>query len=105
MHEANITPLLEMHQLERASECLRTLSHPVRLRIVQLLIRNRFSVGELATECGIQNHMASEHLRLMQRSGLLVSRRSGRKIFYSLAKPDLIQLMDCIEKCMGDQQG
>ena len=105
MQEANLSPLLAMHQLERASDCLRTLSHPVRLRIVQLLIRDQFSVGELATECGIQNHMASEHLRLMQRAGLLVSKRSGRKIYYSLAKQDLIQLMECIERCMGDQQG
>jgi DNA-binding transcriptional ArsR family regulator len=46
--------------------------------------------------------MASEHLRLMQRSGLLISQRAGRKIYYSIAKPTLIQLMQCIEKTMEE---
>ena len=63
-----LTPL---DALEQAAECLKTLAHPHRLRMIQMLLRGRYTVGELAEACGIPSHMASEHLRLMQRCGLL----------------------------------
>lgn len=81
-----------------ASECLRTLGHPVRLRMVQLLLTGRYTVGELAADCQIADNAASEHLRLMQRCGLLATDREGRKVFYRVVEPHLSQLMKCIEK-------
>ncbi len=83
--------------LEQAAECLKTLAHPHRLRIVQMLLRGRYTVGELAEACEIPSHMASEHLRLMQRCGLLSSEKEGRKAFYSVAEPHLANIMQCVE--------
>ncbi|WDQ17149.1 ArsR/SmtB family transcription factor [Rhodopirellula sp. P2] len=80
-----------------AAECLRTLAHPVRLRIVQLLQHGRYTVGELAADCGIQDNVGSEHLRLLQRCGFLTSEREGRRVYYSVAEPHLEELMACIE--------
>lgn len=80
-----------------AAECLKVLAHPVRLRIVQLLLHGRFTVGELATDCRIQDNVASDHLRLLQRCGFLDSDREGRKVYYRVAEPHLQQLMACIE--------
>ncbi|MHB8973029.1 MAG: ArsR/SmtB family transcription factor [Pirellulaceae bacterium] len=89
--------LLDLEYLNDAAECLRTLAHPHRLRIVQLLLRGRFKVGELAEACGIPSPMASEHLRLMQRCGLLRSARDGRCTYYEIAQPHLAGIMACIE--------
>lgn len=80
-----------------AAECLKILAHPVRLRIVQLLLSGRYTVGEIAEDCGIPDNVASEHLRLMQRCGFFTSEREGRKVFYQVAEPHLGQLMNCIE--------
>ncbi len=80
-----------------AAECLKTLAHPVRLRIVQLLLHGRYTVGELAEDCGIPDNVASEHLRLMQRCGFFTSEREGRKVFYQVAEPHLENIMDCVE--------
>ena len=88
------TPLPE---LEEAAECLKILAHPHRLRIVQMLLRGRYTVGELAEACGIPSHMASEHLRLMQRCGFLTSEKEGRKAFYEIVEPHLANFMQCIE--------
>src|SRR5580658_8169034 len=71
-----LTPL---PAFEEAAECLRTLAHPHRLRMIQMLLRDRYTVGELAESCGIPSHMASEHLRLMQRCGFLINEKEGRK--------------------------
>jgi ArsR family transcriptional regulator, zinc-responsive transcriptional repressor len=93
--------LIPLDALQQAAECLRTLAHPHRLRMVQMLLRGRFTVGELAKECGIASHMASEHLRLMQRSGLLASKKEGRKAYYEIAEPHLENIMTCIEARFG----
>jgi DNA-binding transcriptional ArsR family regulator len=95
---AKLTPL---GALEQAAECLKTLAHPHRLRMVQMLLRDRYTVGELAEACGIRGHMASEHLRLMQRCELLNSAKDGRKAYYGIAEPHLANIMACIERRFG----
>lgn len=80
-----------------AAECLKVLAHPVRLRIVQLLLHGRYTVGELAADCEIQDNVGSDHLRLLQRCGFLTSERDGRKVYYQVAEPHLEKLMACIE--------
>jgi DNA-binding transcriptional ArsR family regulator len=89
--------LTDLEALEQAAECLKTLAHPHRLRMVQMLLQGRYTVGELAEGCGIPSHMASEHLRLMQRCGFLTSEKDGRNVFYRIAEPHLANIMACIE--------
>ena len=93
--------LTSLDGLEQAAECLRTLAHPMRLRIVQMLLQDRYTVGELAEACGIPSHMASEHLRLMQRCQLLSSQREGRQVFYTVTESHLEDIMTCIEARFG----
>jgi len=96
-----VAGLLPLDALQQAAECLKTLAHPHRLRMVQMLLRGRYTVGELAHACGIPSHMASEHLRLMQRCGLLIGRKEGRKAYYEIAEPHLKDIMTCIEARFG----
>jgi DNA-binding transcriptional ArsR family regulator len=65
--------------------------------MIQMLLAGDFSVGELAECCELPTAMASEHLRLMQRCGLLNSEKDGRKVFYRIAEPHLKEIMKCIE--------
>lgn len=90
-------PLTDLASLERAAECLKILAHPHRLRIVQMLLRGRYTVGELADACGIPSHMASEHLRLMQRCGFLDSEKDGRRAYYQVTEPHLAKILACVE--------
>ena len=96
------TKLMSLEALGQAAECLRTLAHPHRLRIVQMLLQGRFTVGELAEACEIPSHMASEHLRLMQRCGLLGQEKDGRFVYYAIAEPHLASIMRCVEARFGD---
>lgn len=93
--------LTELDALGEAAECLRTLAHPHRLRMVQMLLQGDYTVGELAEACELPSAMASEHLRLMQRCGLLTSEKSGRKVFYRVAEPQLKGILKCIEGRFG----
>ena len=102
---AKLPRLTPLEKLEQAAECLRILAHPHRLRMIQMLLRGRYTVGELAEACAIPSHMASEHLRLMQRCGLLRGEKEGRKAYYQIAEPHLANIMACIEGRFGGGSG
>jgi len=87
----------DLEALGQAAECLRVLAHPHRLRMIQMLLTEDFTVGELAAACELPTAMASEHLRLMQRCGFLSSEKSGRKVFYRVAERHLKNILRCIE--------
>lgn len=91
-------PPADMPALSQAAECLKVLAHPVRIRMVQLLLHGRYTVGEIAEDCEVAENLASEHLRLMQRCGFFTSQREGRKVYYQVAEPHLAKIINCIEK-------
>ncbi len=95
-------PQLSPESLNQAAECLKTLAHPARIKMVQLLLTGRYSVGELAEECGIASNLASEHLRLMERCGFFHREKEGKFTYYSIAEPHLEKLMACIEGRFGN---
>jgi len=95
------TRLIPLDALDMAAECLRTLAHPHRLRMVQMLLQDDYTVGELAEACDILPHQASAHLGLMKDRGLLAARREGRNTYYQIAEDGLQSIMNCIEKRFG----
>ncbi|MEM9645095.1 MAG: metalloregulator ArsR/SmtB family transcription factor [Planctomycetota bacterium] len=90
-------PIGSVEEFAGAAECLKTLAHPVRLRMVQLLLSGKFTVGQIAKDCGIPDNVASEHLRLLQRCRFLDRQKEGRCAYYTVVEPHLKQLMGCIE--------
>ena len=90
--------LIDLDRLALASECLKTLAHPHRLRIVEMLLKGRYTVGELAKECDIPSNVASGHLRLLQRCGFLAPERDGRSVYYQVADQCLKKIMACVRE-------
>ncbi|WP_391542503.1 ArsR/SmtB family transcription factor [Posidoniimonas polymericola] len=64
---------------------------------MQLLLHHRYTVGELAEDCGVRElqNVASE--LLMQRCGFFTSEKEGRKVYYQIAGPQLERFLDRIE--------
>ena len=93
---------LDIEALTLAAECLKALAHPHRLQIVQLLLTGKqLSVNEIAEHCELNQPTTSDHLRLMQRCGFLMSQRSGRTVYYSVAEPHLADIMNCLNSRFG----
>lgn len=92
---------LDLDALAEAAECLKTLAHPHRLKMVCMLLGDEYTVGDLAEACEIQSHMASAHLRIMKDRGLLASRRDGRRTYYRIADGGLAGIMNCVENRYG----
>jgi ArsR family transcriptional regulator len=85
-----------MDKLEKTSEYLKVMAHPVRLRIIQILRNNRFSVGELARVCEISGTMISGHLSKLKARGILKKQRDGRKVFYQVVEPVYRDILACL---------
>ena len=95
-------PLLGWEALQGATRCLKSVAHPVRLRILELLLNGDYTVGELAEHCEVDQPAASGHLRTLRDRGILNQRRDGRHVFYSVAAPDAIQgIVSCMRNNFG----
>jgi ArsR family transcriptional regulator len=71
----------------------RTLGHPVRIRILELLRDGERSVGELQVELNLDSSGTSQHLSALRQLGLLDGRRVGTSVFYSIADPRVTELL------------
>jgi DNA-binding transcriptional ArsR family regulator len=94
---------LSLEAMTRAAECLRTLAHPVRLRIVQLLLQDEYTVGELARACSVPSAVASGHLGIMRDRGLLAHKRRGRRTYYQIRQRAITGIMSCVESHFGSR--
>lgn len=101
MQQTRRLELVRLERLQQAAECLKTLAHPVRLRMVQMMLHAEYTVGEMAEACEVASHVASEHLRLMQHCGFLSRRQNGRRIYYQVAEPSLASIMTCVVARFG----
>ncbi|MCE5326264.1 MAG: metalloregulator ArsR/SmtB family transcription factor [Planctomycetaceae bacterium] len=100
--------LLPREFLCETAECLRLMAHPVRLAIADLLSQGDLPVFEIAQRLDLPPNQACDHLRRMQRVGLLASRRRGRTVCYRIAAAQVNHLLGCIRKnrsCSGKKTG
>jgi rhodanese-related sulfurtransferase/DNA-binding transcriptional ArsR family regulator len=83
---------------EQLAEVAKGLGHGHRLEILELLAQGEASVEALAERAGLSVANASQHLRLMRRTGLLASRRAGKHIFYGLSDPAVLDLAAALRR-------
>ncbi len=82
----------------RFAETAKALGHGRRLEILELLAQGERSVEALAERVGLSIANASQHLRLMHRTGLLASRRDGKRILYRLNDPSVLELTAALQR-------
>ena len=101
MAEITELKLMDAAFLAQAADCLKVMAHPVRLRMVDVLMQGEFAVREIAIVCEISPSQACEHLRLMKGHGFLSSQRRGKEVFYKIEAPQLPSLLKCISANCG----
>lgn len=91
---------LDIDKLEMAASRLRALAHPLRIAIIELLMVNeKLSVTEIYENIKIEQAVASHHLNILKSKGLLLARRDGKNIYYSLRIRELSQVIECMNRC------
>ena len=80
-----------LYQLK--AEFFKTLGHPVRIRVLELLSEREHAVGEMLPEVAIEAANLSQHLAVLRRAGLVTTRKEGSAVVYSLASPEVAELL------------
>ena len=75
------------------AEFFKTLGHPARIRVLELLAERERAVGEMLPEVGVEATNLSQHLAVLRRAGLVTFRREGSTVFYSLTSPQVAELL------------
>lgn len=75
------------------ADLLKVLSHPKRLLILCQLVEKERSVSGLADLLGAREAAVSQQLILLRKDRLVRTRREGRTVYYSLARPDIEALL------------
>ncbi|MDV3297179.1 MAG: metalloregulator ArsR/SmtB family transcription factor [Brachybacterium paraconglomeratum] len=71
------------------AELFRTLGHPVRIRILELLSERDHAVHELLDEIDVEPSNLSQQLAVLRRSSMVASRREGTEVVYSVSVPEV----------------
>jgi DNA-binding transcriptional ArsR family regulator len=82
------TPLYQLK-----AEFFKTLGHPARIRILELLSEREHAVAEMLPEVGIEPAHLSQQLAVLRRANLVISRKEGSSVRYSLVSPDVAELL------------
>jgi DNA-binding transcriptional ArsR family regulator len=75
------------------AEFFKALAHPARIRVLELLSEREHSVGEMLPEVGIEPAHLSQQLAVLRRLNLVVTRKDGLTVYYSLVRPQVAELL------------
>jgi ArsR family transcriptional regulator len=75
------------------AEFFKTLGHPARIRVLELLSQREHAVGELLPRVGIEATSLSQQLAVLRRAGLVTSRKEGSTVIYALTSPQVAELL------------
>lgn len=91
---------LSIEKLEKVAFVLKTIAHPLRLGMVELLAHHeRLSVNEICEKLNAEQSLVSHHLTNMKLKGILGSKREGKNIYYFLKMQEVMQVIACVESC------
>ncbi len=89
---------LSIEDLVRMADVLRLLAHPYRLKIIQVLENGPQPVHNIVAHLGLAQASVSQHLNAMRRIGQVAAERRGREVWYRIADPRSITILQCIRE-------
>ena len=80
------------------AEIFQALGHPTRIAIVEMLRDGELPAGKLIERLGLEQANASQHLSVLRSKQIVVNRKDGNQVFYSLRSPLLIEVLDIMRR-------
>ncbi|MDN5893281.1 MAG: metalloregulator ArsR/SmtB family transcription factor [Nocardioides sp.] len=86
-----MTTSIPVHQAK--AELFRTLGHPMRIRILEMLQVKPTAVRDMLTELEAESSSLSQQLAVLRRAGLVTASREGATVVYALGTPHIGELL------------
>ncbi len=95
---------MENDDVAEIAGLLKTMGHPIRLRIMCLLEDGEKSVGALQKEVKTTNANVSQHLTILRNQGIIKTRKEANFIYNSISDPKVLELMHTMRKLYCNEQ-
>ncbi|NOX25324.1 MAG: winged helix-turn-helix transcriptional regulator [Deltaproteobacteria bacterium] len=83
--------------VEHVAALLKTMSHPIRMRILCLLQDNELTVGDLRSEVKTSNANVSQHLTILRNKQMIASRKEANYIYNRIADKRILELISTMK--------
>jgi len=93
---------MEVPLYQAKAEFFRTLGHPARIRILELLAERDHAVHELLEQISIGSSNLSQQLAVLRRADLVDSRRNAGEVIYSISAPEVRDLLLVARRILTD---
>lgn len=87
------------------TEFFKTLGHPARVRILELLSERDHTVAELLPEVGLESSNLSQQLGVLRRAGVVSATKDGNTVIYSITSPLIAELMAVARRVLTQGSG
>ena len=89
---------LDFLHLKKAALVLRAMNHKLRQQMIKMLDENqRLTVTEIYVKLRLEQSVASQHLAILRRAGIVVTQRDGKFIYYTVNYPRVSEVMKFVE--------
>jgi len=85
------------------AELLKAMAHPVRLQILDILREGEQCVCHIEAVLRLRQAYVSQQLVVLRRANLVLDRKAGLRVYYRLADPAVVRVMDQARKCLERQ--
>lgn len=80
------------------ADVFQVLANPTRIHIIECLREGEWPVKSIQEQLGVEASNTSQHLAILRAKGLVVTRKEGNQVFYSLRDPLLTEVLDAMRK-------
>ena len=92
-----------LHSMQEAlrtykANIFRALSHPTRIAILEVLRDHELSARTIQEKLGLEQANLSQHLAILRSNQIVVNRKDGNQVFYSIRNPVLVQVLDVMRQ-------
>ncbi len=91
-------PTTPIYQVK--AEFFKTLGHPARIRVLEVLREGERSVSDLVPAVGIEASHLSQQLAVLRRANLVQTRKAGTSVLYSVGNPQVFELLDVARRIL-----
>jgi ArsR family transcriptional regulator len=89
---------------ERIASCLRAIAHPIRFRILEILLREPICVSDLGEKLDCKQPNISQHLAILRDRGLIEPVRQENKVCYHVKDPRIGRLIQLAAEMFGQRR-
>src|SRR5579863_3197574 len=84
------------------AEFFKALAHPLRIRILDELRRGEVGVNELCARLDVEQSTLSQQLAVLRSRSIVVGRKDGQSVFYSVRDPEVFKLLDVAKRIFNN---